>query len=105
MTFSFVVVQIAQCATKYTRFDGNRGKISPRNFKFVDAKNTLCEFCEFVLYGMCGQTSTGGLNYVFQKFISDRLLLFQIRVLHQKQENELVSKNQKYYFRRQEVSN
>ena len=68
-------------------------------------QKTLCEFCEFVLYGMCGQTSTGGLNYVFQKFISDRLLLFQIRVLHQKQENELVSKNQKYYFRRQEVSN
>ena len=44
MTFSFVVVQITQCAINYTRFDGNRGKISPRNFKFVDAKYTLCEF-------------------------------------------------------------
>ena len=42
--FFIVVVQITQCAINYTRFDGNRGKISPRNFKFVDAKYTLCEF-------------------------------------------------------------
>ena len=44
VTFSFVVVQITQCAINYTRFDGIRGKISPRNFKFVDAKYTLCGF-------------------------------------------------------------